>query len=396
MAPPNYPEHLARLRDAYQRGDISLYLGAGVSAGNGLPNWDQLVLAMYFSAISAQSMGAWRPYPNYLFAIAEWHLKRSHEPLDITARRIRKYFTSPAAFLKSLRNTLYAGFTYDGMARFQPLRRKELRSANPTLHAVASLCEGSGLGNKGVQAVVTENYDSLLEIALGKHPFQSIWNSTPLKPGKLPIYHVHGYVPVEDSQGSIAEEIIFTEEQYHLAAQDAYSWSNLVQLQCMSSSTGLMVGLSLSDRNMRRLLDAVMKTPLNSENYALIQEPKWKQPSDDELDQIHYRAIDYLEKFRNSGVKKAGGEKEVVGSQPGIKKADVKVPGVKGGIKGIGTKTSGVKGPNWRSQISGILGEVERLDVEQQTFVLEQLGVHPIWYKEHDEIPGILADIQRA
>lgn len=128
MASPDYLNHLDRLREAFQRGDISLYLGAGVSAGNGLPSWDQLVLAMYFSAISAQSMGDWRPFPNYLFAIAEWHLERSKEPLDITARRIRKYFTSPEAFLTSLQDTLYAGFTFDGSARFQELRREELRA----------------------------------------------------------------------------------------------------------------------------------------------------------------------------------------------------------------------------------------------------------------------------
>jgi hypothetical protein len=261
---------------------------------------------------------------------------------------------------------------------------------------VAELCENSSLGVRGVQAIVTENYDSLLEIALGEHPFQSIWNSTPLRPGKLPIYHVHGYVPVDDKRGSNPEEIIFTEEQYHLAAQDAYSWSNLVQLQCMASSTGLMVGLSLSDRNIRRLLDAVKKTPLKSENYALIREPQWKQPADDELDQIHYQAIDYLKRFRESGVKKDQGEQEVSGPQPGIKEGDVKVPGVKSGVKGLGTNPSGVEGPHWRFEISGILSEVERLDVEQQTFVLEQLGVHPIWYKEHHEIPGILADIQHA
>ena len=394
MPTNNYQKHLSNLRKAYKRGEMTVYLGAGVSVGNGLPRWDQLVLAMYFSAISAQSLGSWRPYPNYLFAIAEWHLRRSSEPLDITARRIRKYFTSPNAFLESLRSTMYAGFTYDGTTRFQPLRRRKLRSANPTLNAVAELCEKSKLGSTGIQAVVTENYDSLLEIALGKYPFQSIWNSLSTKSGKMPIYHVHGYVPVEPNQGSIASEIIFTEEQYYSAAQDAYSWSNLVQLQRMSSSVGLMVGLSLSDRNMRRLLDAVMRTPLRSENYALLQEPQWTQPTGDQLDSIHFRAVDYLEKFRKSGVKKAEGEKAVSGHRPGIKKADVKLPGIKGGIKAAGPAAN-ISGPAWRFQISGILGEVERLDKEQQTFVLEQLGVHPIWYKQHNEIPKILAEIRR-
>jgi hypothetical protein len=54
-----------------------------------------------------------------------------------------------------------------------------------------------------------------------------------------------------------------------------------------------------------------------------------------------------------------------------------------------------IKGPSYRIEISGILKEVERLDVEQQTFVLRQLGVQPIWYSDHDEIPALLESIRR-
>jgi|SRR5436190_21359181 len=109
MAPTEREEHLGDLRNAFQRGDLTLYLGAGVSIGNGLPPWDQLVLAMYFAAIQPQPMRGWHPFPNYLLAIAEWHLSRSQEPLDITARKIRKHIKSPKKFLKVLRTTLYAG-----------------------------------------------------------------------------------------------------------------------------------------------------------------------------------------------------------------------------------------------------------------------------------------------
>ena len=386
-------QQLTKLRAAFRTGDLSLYLGAGVSVGNGLPTWDQLVLAMYFSAINAQSMRGWRPFPNYLFAIAEWHLKRSHEPLDITARRLRKYFTSTESFLNSLRQTLYAGFTFDGTDRFQPVRRQQLRSANPTLDAVAKLCEKSVPGKKGVQAVITENYDSLLEIALGNYAFQPIWNSSPAKSGSLPIYHVHGYVPVEKYRGSTADELIFTEEQYYSATHETYSWSNLVQLQRMSSSIGLMVGLSLADRNLRRLLDAVMRTPLHCENYALLRKPQWNQPADEELDQIHHQAIQYLDRFRNSGVKKDDGAEETAGSQSGIKRTDVHVPGIKSSFLPKFINPPYAKGPRYRYEIAQILKQVERLDLEQQTFVLKRLGVQPIWYSNHDEIPGILAEI---
>ena len=90
MALERYQDNLKRLQSAYKQGDLTLYLGAGVSILNGLPPWDRLVLSMYYSAISSEAMGI-RPFSNYLFAIAEWHLGRNHEPLDITARRLRKY-----------------------------------------------------------------------------------------------------------------------------------------------------------------------------------------------------------------------------------------------------------------------------------------------------------------
>jgi hypothetical protein len=77
-------EAIAELRQAYQRHRLTLYLGAGVSVGSGLPTWDRLVLAMYFNAIAQKKMGDRRPFPNYLYAIADWHLKRTPVPLEIT------------------------------------------------------------------------------------------------------------------------------------------------------------------------------------------------------------------------------------------------------------------------------------------------------------------------
>jgi hypothetical protein len=350
-------ENLKALHAAYADGNLALYLGAGVSVANGLPPWDQLVLAMYFAAISPQPMGGWRPFPNYLFAIAEWHLKRGHEPLEITARKIQECYSDKQRFLENLRQTLYAGYATNGA--FQPLQRQALRRANPTLDAVAKLCETTQFGKKGVRAVISYNYDELLEAALGSSEIQPIWNSAKLEPLKLPIYHVHGYVPMKRGKGSTPQEIIFTEEQYHLVAQDSYSWSNLVQIQCLSGSTGLMIGLSLSDPNMRRLLDAITSLPYHPENYALITKPQRPQPSDEDLDLIQENAVQYKERFERSGVK--------------------------GGVK-----------QEWRQKITGILSQVERLDLELQTKVLNQMGIKPIWYDDHAEIPGIIAKIARS
>ena len=357
---PTKEARLACLRKAYTEESLTLYLGAGVSVGNGLPTWEQLVLAMYFSAINEQSLHGWRPFPNYLFAIAEWHLRRTAEPLEITARKIRKYYENQDVFLKHVRQTLYAGFL-DSYDADPGMDHRLIREANSTLRAVAELCEHSRTGRGRVRAVITYNYDSLLETALEPDFYQSVWNVQPLQTDRLPIYHVHGFVPVEEGGGSTAEELIFTEDQYHLAAQDPYAWANLVQIQSLSSSTGLMIGLSLADRNLRRLLDAIRNAPIRTENYAFLQEPEWTQPDDNALQQIHEKAQAYLDRFERSGVKRGG-----------------------------------VKGPSWQEQILGIIQEVERLGVEQQTFVLEQLGICPIWYKNHSEIPDLLAAVTGA
>ena len=48
------------LRQAYQDRNLTLYLGAGLSIGSGLPSWDALVLAMYFKVMDRKRLGGKR------------------------------------------------------------------------------------------------------------------------------------------------------------------------------------------------------------------------------------------------------------------------------------------------------------------------------------------------
>lgn len=375
---------IASLRKAFSQKNLTLYLGAGVSVGNGLPTWERLVLAMYFAAISVHKMQGWRPFPNYLFAIAEWHMKRGHEPLEITARKLKKYFSTPDDFLHRLRNTLYQGFMQSDGETLQRIGGSALREANATLDAVAQLCEGGGATGHGASAVISYNYDSLLETALRNCPNQPIFGEAVVDASKLPIYHVHGYVPIEAGEGSSAEEIVFTEDQYHRTAQDVYSWGNLVQIQAMARSVGLMVGLSMSDRNMRRLLDAIAKAPIGTRNYALLQRREWSPASYEEIDEIQEKALEYFDRFERSGVKSdSRARNKVLARTPGTKSASP-LPKIGAGVKGEA---------RYRREIRGILGEIERFDTEEQEFVLDQLGITPIWYQDHAEIPRIVEKI---
>ena len=303
---------VSELRKAFKKKNLTLYLGAGVSVSNGLPTWNQLILAMYFAAISEERMHGWRPFSNYLYAIAEYQLQRSEEPLEIMARKIRKYYPDHVEFLENLKRTLYQGFMDDGGNYFHHIYRDQLLDANPTLKAVQKLCLAAPSSSEhGVRSVITYNYDNLLETVLKDFPHQPIFRASDRHQTGLPIFHVHGYVPMGDqAEGSPGEDIVFTEDQYHQSAQDPYSWRNLVQVQALSRSVGLMVGLSLADRNMRRFLDAVKSSPLPAQNFALLRKTKFEEPSDKELDRIHQNAMKYMDRFERSGVKSDRGRSD--------------------------------------------------------------------------------------
>jgi hypothetical protein len=406
---------IEELRDAFKQKRLTLYLGAGVSVASELPTWDRLVLSMYFKAIAEQQMQGWRPFANYLYAIAEWHLKRSPVPLEITARKIRKYYPDQDKFLLKLREALYELFVKPLSGEINNPYAGLIRQKNSTLNAVVELIQAGGTRpGEGVKSVITYNYDNLLEIALNDFPHQAVFDRNRFDPDKLPVYHVHGYVPFSPAEeGSAGDEIVFTEDQYHLVAQDSYGWSNVVQIQALSGSVGLMIGLSLGDRNMRRLLDAISKAPVGARNYALIAQPTWKAATDGELDAIHETAKGYIDRFRNSGIKEefSLGEREVFYQDPKVK-ASISRPGLDAsgvalgreparpmrvGVKPGGSEPThpgreGQTEPIYRSEIRAILGEVERFDVDQQKYVLDQLGIQPIFLKNgYGDIGRILS-----
>ncbi len=379
---------IEELRKAYAHNNLTLYLGAGVSVGSGLPTWEKLVLAMFFSTISEERLGGWRPFSNYLFAIAEWYMANSPEPLEITARKLRKYYQKAddpdeMDFLERLYQTLYGGYLSEYGLFLEP---DLIRHKNPTLNAVTALCEETAPGQKGIRAVISYNYDNLLELTLGNGHCQAIYDNREIVDDALSIYHVHGYVPMQmDVTGSSGKDIVFTEDQYHRVAGDPYYWSNLVQLEHMSSSVGLMIGLSLSDRNMRRLLDAVRNAPIRARNFALLQQPESSPPETEVLDQIHAKAKDYFNDFRRSGIKS---------SQSIDSGVFFPTLGVKGGsAPQLAFDREKSDEPRYRHEIRSIIGEVLRLGNEQQQYVMEQLGITPIWFERYEEIPGILGQI---
>jgi hypothetical protein len=352
MAVADRASELRVLRSAFERCDLVLYLGAGVSVESELPTWEHLVAAMYFSALTtdASHRAITRAYPNYLLAIAKWYLEQRRDAMDISARKIRAFYEREGrtrAFADDLRRTLYtAMLDPDGHPAGDAAR---MLAGNRTLQAVAELCSHTVPGTRGVRAVVTYNYDDLLEIATrDRVEVAPVWKaSTRSKAGCIPIYHVHGYIPLVGA-GSRPQELIFSEEQFNAAANDPYHWSNVVQLQYMSGSVGLAIGLSLTDRNLRRLLDVARSTPLPPKMYAVV--PSAPQPVFTETDNERIRSLadGYRQNFAEA--------------------ARMKIPSRE------------------FSQVGEIISAVHAEDASIQEYVLERFGVRTISIGDFDEI----------
>jgi hypothetical protein len=309
-----YRGHLAALREAFRSGRLTLYLGAGVSTLNGLPSWKDFVQALYFTTLSDESyINNLRPFPNYLFALAEWVLEQKDEPLEIIVRKIKQWYEGKD-FIGMMTDTLYAGLARETFGDIKSLSEFIL-AQNATLRAILDCSAKSVPGVSGLRSIITYNYDNLVEIGLesygsAKDNFQVIYrHNQRLLPNKVPIYHVHGYIPHE-SKDVAYDDIIFSEDQYNRVFQDPSFWGNLVQVNQLTSATGLMIGMSLSDRNTRRILDSIRSQPLPRENFILMRKPQFPMINDPspELNLIRQKAEAYLARFPRSALKMPGKE----------------------------------------------------------------------------------------
>jgi len=84
---------------------------------------------------------------------------------------------------------------------------------------------------------------------------------------------VHGFLPEDQSSYRDLDDstLVFSEEGYHRIYSEPYHWSNLVQLNTFRENNCLMIGLSMTDPNLRRLLDISSKNLENSKHFAFMK-----------------------------------------------------------------------------------------------------------------------------
>lgn len=250
-------KHLKRLKRAYSNDQLVFFLGAGVSASAKLPSWDLLLSQLLINLIETN-------LPN--------QLKASDEQKNAIAGSLKKANgSSPLLEARYIRSGLGDNFEQ----AVSDILYKKNSNDSDLISAITELSTPPR-GALGIKAIVNYNFDDLIEEGLLKRSLdhKPIFRETDLPEKKeLGIYHVHGFLPRNrgEYEGISDSLLVFSEENYHLLMQEPYHWSNLIQLNFLKDSICLLIGLSGTDPNLRRLLEIAKRKTNKSNHYILLK-----------------------------------------------------------------------------------------------------------------------------
>ena len=258
-------ERNKRTNDAaydFSRGNVTLFLGAGVSIDAKLPSWDSLLERI---VASLNAGGATLSYDSVS--------KDAGKSTLITARALRMA-SAGVPFENVVKHALYA----------TSAQKSDL---------VDSLVAAIEQKGSRITGVITYNFDNVLENNLSK-PFCSVTDENRINPGTFPIFHVHGFIP--DSASMPSSQIVFSEEAYHEVYKHSYHWSNIEQMHALANTSCCFIGLSMIDPNLRRLLDIASERDKDFYHYAFLRRPEFEDPDtvDKMLTELHVKVIWYM------------------------------------------------------------------------------------------------------
>jgi len=249
-----------QLEETYRKKGLVLALGAGISAGCRLPNWEELLKRLMERCFGEEGLSLYQ------------QLKDSGYTLPAAASVIENALPEGTRYSKLIREELYKDFPFfpDGVDKgnYGEFVRY-IRGCNPTLRAVASLCARRNEGkrtyspNPLIHAVISFNLDAVLEAyayaRYRKRLLRTVERpSAGARPGKINVYHMHGFLRFDRYIGDRTKEApdirVFTEQEYFDFFNQPNSIFNYTFLYLLREYSCLFIGLSMNDDNIRRLL----------------------------------------------------------------------------------------------------------------------------------------------
>ena len=225
---------------------FALVLGAGISIDLGAKSWNDLLLHFENELCKAGIIGD-----------VDKLCKKVGGSSLITAQLCKDLYKNETAYYWAIHNGLYGTPSYKSVY---------------AIDEIVKIIEKSK--RKKHFRVLTYNFDDYLEQRLTniQFEFNTLFNSSGIINDKLSIYHVHGYLPQVEYKSHMKAEhcasIFLTEENYNGLYNQPYSWQISSQLSFFRENACLFVGCSLSDPNIRRLLELTREK--NRKHYAIM------------------------------------------------------------------------------------------------------------------------------
>jgi len=248
---------ISLLKNKYQNESLVLVLGAGVSHSAGILNWNDLILQLQTDMI--------------LHLLQDKRELNDSKTAQIIELASRTFETSPIAQMRFIRSALLPK-EYNNMVH-HALYLNKPKSRTTLLDAICTVCMPDRT-HVSIDSVITYNFDDLLEHALDR--FKLVYNVVSQEKDngssrKLNIYHAHGYLPLKVDDFSADFNLVFSEEDYHLVYKNSYCWSNLIQINSFRDKTCVFIGSSLTDPNLRRLLDISSRQGETPHHFAFLR-----------------------------------------------------------------------------------------------------------------------------
>lgn len=211
----------------FSKGPNTLFIGAGVSMSAKLPSWKELLEKLLDVA---KQKGK-----NFDSSHYEKLFKESGYSSIILGRLIQNLFEDKTEMDKAIHEILY------------------LNKSNITSPTIKTICDIVRKKKNLVRGIITNNYDDLIEQRLSKINVKNYSVCENNEPDvSFPVCHVHGLL---SQYNPISSTIVLSEKEYHEIYSRAFHWSNVEQLHALQRTNCFFIGLSMTDPNLRRMLD---------------------------------------------------------------------------------------------------------------------------------------------
>lgn len=245
---------IEKLRLSFSQGSLTLVAGAGISLEAKVPDWNELL-------------------DDLLEKLVVKHIGKNSRDTNSERQDFGELKNKSSLIIgQYLKNSLQDDF----LIELRSSLYKNVQKSSPIIDAICEMAKPRRAGND-LDSIITFNFDDLLEQNLNKNGilYKEIYQEGERAgSNEIPIYHVHGFLPMSGDLTS-GMSVVFSEDAYHDQFIDPFSWSNLIQLSKFGQNTCVFVGLSLSDPNLRRLLDVSNRKEANVDNrHYIIQKRK--------------------------------------------------------------------------------------------------------------------------